>query len=346
MKAKHLFERLTEDWPVKVVCLVVALFLYGFYQNQNLDRKVFSVPLRVETKNGFVPTEPHPAVVAVSVTGKADELAQVRDSDLRAYLDLSYVAKAGTFDFPVLLELSDSASILNPMEIKISPESVSLSVEEIVSGFADVSPLIRGKPASGYELRSVSAVPEQIEITGPRTMVENCKSIQTKSISVEGARKSFSADAAVEQRGMFISSAGTSVSVKVEIGEVQGSRLFKNVPVNLINIDPLLEIAAMTGDVPMTLTGSVIELDSFVPGTFTILADCRNIHEGGTFDIALSYSLPDNFALADGFVKSVPVTFVLRKGEPELPAVIEEKVMADEAEGKNLEQVDERGEAR
>ena len=149
MKAKQVFDKLIENWQIKAVCFVIALFLYVVYQTQSVDKKVFSVPLTVESKNGYVSIEPHPRTVAVSARGKAEDLAQVRESDLKAYLDLSYVSSDGSYDFPVLLNLSDSASVLNPLELKVTPEIVRLKVEEEITAFVDIVPLVSGKPSDG-----------------------------------------------------------------------------------------------------------------------------------------------------------------------------------------------------
>ena len=149
MKAKQVFDKLIENWQVKAICFVISLFLYVVYQNQSIDKRVFSVPLAVEAKNGFVSIEPYPRTVVVSARGKAEVLAQVRESDLKAYLDLNYVAKDGRYDFPVLITLSDSASLLNPLEIKVTPEIVSLRVEEEITSYVDIQPLLSGKPGYG-----------------------------------------------------------------------------------------------------------------------------------------------------------------------------------------------------
>ena len=79
MKAKQVFDKLIENWHIKAICFVIALFLYVIYQNQSVDSKVFSVPLTVESRNGYVSVAPHPRTVVVSARGKSEELAQVRE---------------------------------------------------------------------------------------------------------------------------------------------------------------------------------------------------------------------------------------------------------------------------
>ena len=325
MKAKQVFDKLIENWQVKAVCFVISLFLYVIYQNQSVDSKVFSVPLTVESKNGFVSIAPHPRTVVVSARGKAEELAQVREADLKAYLDLNYVSKEGSYDFPVLLTLSDSASILNPLELKVTPEVVHLRVEEEVTSYVDVIPLVSGKPAYGYSVKNVSVSPDQIAITGPKTMIENCKSLQTLNVTTSGAKRSFTSKAKVEQKGLFIKHDDIDVAVTVEIEDVDGSKRFEKLPVKILNLSPELEIRAMTTDVTVTLNGSLAYLENFKPPESFVTADVSRITSAGTFYIELTYSVPKRYSLADGYTKTIPITFTLKSGASAENPVEEEK---------------------
>jgi YbbR domain-containing protein len=320
MKAKQVFDKFIENWHIKAICFVIALFLYVIYQNQSVDSKVFSVPLTVESKNGFVSIAPHPRTVAVSVRGKNEELAQVRESDLKAYLDLSYVSKDGTYDFPVLITLSDSASILNPLELKVTPEVVRLRVEEEVTSYIDVVPLVSGKPAYGYSVKKVTVSPEQIAITGPKTMIDNCKSLQSLNVTTSGAKRSFTAKTKVEQKGLFIKHDDVEVAVTVEIEEIEGSKQFTKLPVKVLNLPPELEIRAMTTDVTVTLNGSLAWLENYKPSESFVTADVSHINSAGTFYVELKYSVPKRYSLAEGYTKTIPITFTTK------PLPVPEKV--------------------
>ncbi|WP_296325883.1 CdaR family protein [Treponema sp. UBA3813] len=345
MKAKQVFDKLTENWLPKALCFIIAVFLYVIYQNQSVDTRVFSVSLGLEAKNGFVSVEPHPRTVVVSARGKSEELAQVRESDLKAYLDLNYVAKDGSYDFPVLLTLSDSASVLNPLELKVTPERVRLRVEEEVTAYVDINPLTTGKPAYGYGIKDVTVVPDQIAITGPKTMVENCKSLNTLGVTVSNAKRNFTSKTKVEQKGFFIKHEDLSVSVTVELEEMDGSKQFTKLPVKVLNLSQDLEVRAVTNDVTVTLRGSLVSLDSFKPDENFVTADASNIEEPGTFYVPLSFSVPKRFALADGYTKSVPITFTTKQTTSQTDAV-EEKITVVETDTGMLEEKVEQKKAR
>ncbi|MDY6397063.1 MAG: CdaR family protein [Treponema sp.] len=336
MKAKQVFDKLIENWHIKAICFVIALFLYVIYQNQSVDSKVFSVPLTVESRNGYVSVAPHPRTVVVSARGKSEELAQVRESDLKAYLDLNYVYKDGTYDFPVLITLSDSASILNPLELKVTPEVVRLRVEEEVTSYIDIVPFISGNPVYGYGVKKVSVSPDQIAITGPKSMIENCEPLKTLNVTTNGAKRSYTVKTKVEQKGLFIKHDDIEVAVTVEIEEIEGSKQFTKLPVKIINLSPDLEIRAMTTDVTVTLNGSLAALENYKPPESFVTADVSHIASAGTFYIDLSYSLPKRYTLAEGYTKNIPITFTTKqKALPENPE--EEKVTIVENAG-NLEE--------
>ncbi|WP_407425474.1 YbbR-like domain-containing protein [Treponema sp.] len=334
MKVKQLLDKILENWQVKAVCFVISLFLYVIYQNQSVDKKVFSVPLTVESKNGYVSVEPHPKTIAVSARGKAEDLAQVRESDLRAYLDLSYVSQDGSYDFPVLVTLSDSASVLNPLEIKVTPEKVKLRVEEEITSYVDIVPLVMGKPANGYLYKSSTVKPAQIAISGPRSMIKNCKSLQTMPVSMSDASKDFSAKTKVEKKGMFIHHDDIDVNVDVQLEEITTQKQFEKVPVKILNLPDELEIRAMTSEITVTLAGTYNSLENFVPDETFVTADVSQVTEPGTYYIDLSYNIPKNFSMSEGFTKSIPVTFTLKP----LTNPDEEKITIVESDSGQLEE--------
>ncbi|MCR4821432.1 MAG: hypothetical protein K5873_00995 [Treponema sp.] len=332
MKIKQIYEKLLENWQVKAICFVISVFLYVIFQNQSLGRRTFTIPLNIEAKNGFVSIEPHPRTVSVEARGEKEALAQVRESDLQAYLDLNYVYKDGKYDFPVLITLSDSASALNPLELKVIPEKVSLKVEEEITAFVDIIPLVTGKPAYGYSMKGVSVSPEQIAITGPRTMIEKCLSLQTLNVTMNGAKRSFTSKVAVEKKGLFIKHDDVSAAVTVEIEEMDGSKVFAKLPVKILNLSPELELQNLSSEVTATLKGALAALESYRPDENFVTADLSAISSPGTHYVDLKYNVPKRFELTEAHTKSIPLTFVEKK----------ETGLDDEKESQSSESLEEK----
>ena len=47
MNIKALFEKFTKDWPAKVICLCLAIFIYSFHQIITLDSKTLMIPMQI-----------------------------------------------------------------------------------------------------------------------------------------------------------------------------------------------------------------------------------------------------------------------------------------------------------
>ncbi|MBQ8013599.1 MAG: hypothetical protein IJ257_04270, partial [Treponema sp.] len=207
------------------------------------------------------------------------------------------------------------ASVLNPLEIKVTPEIVHLRVEEEITSYVDIEPLVSGKPGYGYGIKSIKTVPEQIAITGPKTMVDNIKSLKTLNVTASGAKRSFTSKTKVEKKGLFIKTEDTEVSVTVEIEELTGTKQYTRLPVKIMNLSPSLEIRAMTKDVTVTLEGALPSLESFKPGDSFVTADVSHVTSSGTFYVNLSYSVPKRFTLIDGYTKSIPISFTEKQSD-------------------------------
>ena len=53
MSIRQLIEKILNKWPAKIICFLLAIFLYVFHQVSLVEKKSFVVPLRV-TENGMV----------------------------------------------------------------------------------------------------------------------------------------------------------------------------------------------------------------------------------------------------------------------------------------------------
>ena len=47
MKKIQLIEKVTHNWQIKIVCLIISVLLYFTYQGNIMETRIFSVPLSV-----------------------------------------------------------------------------------------------------------------------------------------------------------------------------------------------------------------------------------------------------------------------------------------------------------
>lgn len=323
MKAKQLFEKLIENWPAKAVCFVMAIFLYIFNQQSGMDTKIIKTKVSVQNENGFRPADVFNPDVSVSVRGSKSSVGALTKSDVQPYLDFSYIPKDGEYDLPVLLKIDEAASMINPLEIKVMPEKIKVKVEEEIAGFAKIEPLLKGEVQHGYEVESVTLEPDQIKIRGARSLVENCKSLQTENIVLSNARTSFSGKAKIENPKKNISLESDEISFTIKIVESQSSKNLGNIPVTVDNLSKNLEITKMEASVQLVVEGSVLGLEKFTDYSAVCHADLSKISSAGTFDAPLRYYLPSGVRLSGNYPKTVSVSVVAKEVEEKIPSLDE-----------------------
>lgn len=316
MKTKQLFEKLVENWPVKAVCFVMAIFLYIFNQQSGMTTKIIKTKVSVRNENGFRPADVFNPDVSVSVRGGKDSVNSLSESNFQAYLDFSYIPKDGEYDLPVLLKVDEVASMINPLEVKVVPEKIKVKVEEEISGFAKIEPLLKGEAQHGYEVESVSIEPEQVKISGARSLVENCKSLQTENIVLSNAKTSFSGKAKIVNPKKNISLETDEISFTVKIVESESSKSLGNIRITADNLSSNLEIQNMEISVQVSVVGSVLSLERFTGFSNVCHADLSALTESGTFDVPLRYYLPVGVRLSDGYPKTISVTVAKKEEMP------------------------------
>lgn len=308
MKAKQIFEKLIENWQAKAVCFVIALFLYIFNQQSGVSSRTIKTNVAIETDSGFKPAEAFNTSISLSLRGKKENISTLSSEDFEAYLDFSYVAKDGKYDFPVMLKLSAAAAAINPLEIKVIPEKITLNVEEETAGFVKVEPLIKGEAPHGYQIDSIKIEPEEVKIRGAKSLVENCTSMQTENIVLTNARTSFSGSAKIVNWKKNISLETSTISYTVQISETASSKTFKDIPVTPMNLLNTLEITSIPKKITFVLEGPLLSLEALTDLSSVCRADLSSVIEAGTFSVPVKYTLPARLRLSEAAPKTVSVT--------------------------------------
>lgn len=118
-----------------------------------------------------------PAQVRVTVRAPrsvADRISNTENS-IHAWIDLSEFG-AGNHVVPVQTRINE---LYHPVRlIQISPESVSVDLQPLVSRRMDIKVTIRGEPALGYQKGLPSRKPTYVTLSGPESLVSQVAEVQ------------------------------------------------------------------------------------------------------------------------------------------------------------------------
>jgi len=164
-----LLDHLTHNWSLKLLALAIALALWVFVVGQ--EKSEINVRMPIE-----VTSIPPDTLVVDDVVGEVDVrlhgprtlIRRVAAERLSKAVDLTGL-KVGVHIFqiePEDLRLPPGVRVL-----RISPNSFRLTLAPRLIREVAVQPVLKGKPAQGFEQAEVEVRPARVTVVGPRDEV-------------------------------------------------------------------------------------------------------------------------------------------------------------------------------
>jgi YbbR domain-containing protein len=180
--------RLLNNLGVIILSLLLAFVIWvsATLQADPFDtHAVPNVPITIVNQpENTVLLEPISDSVLVSVRAPSSVLADLEVSDFEATMDLTEVEPGTATLVPVRVTTS------NP-DVRIEgwdPEAQTVQLEMILTAAIAVELEIQGEVATGYESNSAIVIPNQVQVTGPESLLSQV-TIMEGSIDIEGARE-------------------------------------------------------------------------------------------------------------------------------------------------------------
>ena len=124
--------------------------------------------------------------VRVAITASKKVRDRIRLSDITAVADLQQAVSLDTDPVMVPITVTCSAAGVLPSDIKVTPQNLTVNLDEKETQEFVVN-VSKGdtKPGKDYEVGSLTASPEKIRITGPKTLVNKIDKVNA-TIALDG----------------------------------------------------------------------------------------------------------------------------------------------------------------
>jgi len=316
MNIKQFLEKATDNWLAKVVCLILAILIYLFYQFSSLDKKVYTLPLTIYENGSMVSATKNKQYVKVTIKGKSEDLATVTENDVTAYLDVSSETEEGSYKFPVLIKTSERLMLMEPLEVKVSPEEEKISIQKKEFKYVPLKPSFSGEVAHGYEQSDYKIEPNTIRIEGPRLMVESIDSIQTTEINVTNMENTVSIDALpVNQNSLISLNEKEKIKVTVNIVQAKQQKTYDNIKINYDNLSDDFEVKSKVQTSSVNVTGNVLDIEKTQNSEIQLQVDCKNIKSEGEYGLFVNVIIPSVLSLDSLSVEKIKINVVQKKVE-------------------------------
>lgn len=171
-------ERIKKNWPVKLISLIVAIFLWAYVVNnsQNDELRTFrNIP--VELKNmesinekDLLIMEPKDPTVTVKLRGKRSDLLKFQRSDISVSVDLDgYGERNSTIPINVIAPPNTTVSY-------VSKNNIMFKFEKLIKKDMDIEiETVGNLPSDHLILTSKKASPDKITLKGASSQVSKIK---------------------------------------------------------------------------------------------------------------------------------------------------------------------------
>jgi YbbR domain-containing protein len=200
---------------LKITAVLLSILLWIFATSRGLSEIALDVPL--EFKNippGLELMSYDVKSVSLTIKGQERLIRTIRPTDIRVWIDLTR-AKKGEGIYAI-----NRNNISLPLTVtlkNITPTSVKILLEESVSKTVRVTPIVVGIPERGYYVKSITVVPQTVDIEGASSKIRKVDKVKTEPLDITGRSETLKKDLKLDVSGMTIRTSVDEVMVKIVI---------------------------------------------------------------------------------------------------------------------------------
>ena len=231
---KHILRKIfLEDWLTKLLALGITLALWiGVTGLSEVGSDRYKVPLVPRYADNIQATNEPVDQVEIRITGDKRRLEQIRESDLRVFVDLTGES-VGNHTVTLAPDTVTLPDLPNGVRLEdINPKRIVVRLEAIEERDVPVRVETQGSLKNGSEVYSEAIQPPTVRIRGPVSYVRSLASVPTEKVDIAGRDVDFTAR---QVRIAPLSNENATVlesfvDVNFRVGEIRTERSF-TVPV-------------------------------------------------------------------------------------------------------------------
>ena len=318
MKPSRFMEAVLSNWPAKIISLAAAALLFLFYRVNTMDERFFSVPLEVDPPAGLAIGKPYPKSARVTLRGKEEAIFSVIEEDIEVYADFGRFQSEGEFRVPVRVVRRGSSLNIEPLDIRVEPAEISITLEQRIEKTVALEPVISGSPPAGYDLVQYTIVPDNVQISGPRSIVNATEAIKLEEIDLEGRTEDFTEQVMmVEENALLDYSRERAVVFRGIVREAVIIKTFEDVDIISIDLSPDLRLAQPLPKGSIRIQGNQRAIEALPPAKLRLVIDCGEIEKPGPETLFPKPDIPPELMVLKFEPQKLELTFILAGMEEE-----------------------------
>jgi YbbR domain-containing protein len=246
-----------------------------FVIGEKTSERGLSVPVELQNVPRDLELVGEPTnLVDVRVRASPSVIQRLTPGDVSAQIDLSGVREG---EHIVHLTSDDIRVPFGVRVVKITPSIITMGFERTQTKTVPIRPRLLGRPAPGYEVAEVTPEPAEVQVSGPRTRIQEMESAYTEPVSLDGASSTVVDTVNLGLDDPVLRVQGSPrVRVTARIREVQETRAIDNVAVEVRGGS----LAAVPPRVRVVLAGPAAALARVDPADVEAYVDASRVKNG------------------------------------------------------------------
>lgn len=171
--------------------------------------------------------------------------------------------------------------------------------------------LVRGTPAAGYEIKSISVTPQTITVAGEASELDDLNLLYADSyVDVTGLSETVNGPVRIRYPSELTYMSATSCTVVVEIGPIITNRSFSDIRLGVENVEKDCTASLGTKMGSVSITGPQLWINSLGRNNVELYVDASGL-QAGVYELPvlcrISGNLPDNFSI-EALPQTIEVT--------------------------------------
>lgn len=198
--------KITDNIPLKIMSVAVAVVVWlivvnidnpvgtNYYTLTNVELINKEYVESSDTIGKMCMPEEKQDSIRIAITTNKKIRDKIKVSDITATADLQQAVSLDTNPVMVPITVTCSVPGVTPNDIKVTPQNLSVNLDEKETQEFVVN-VSSGdtKPGKDYEVGSLTANPEKVRITGPKSLVNKIDKVNA-TISLDGNTQDFTQD--------------------------------------------------------------------------------------------------------------------------------------------------------
>jgi YbbR domain-containing protein len=253
----------TDQLGLKLVSLLLGVSLWFAVAREQGAEFAFTIPIELrDVPEGLEVVEETIQQVDVRVRGSSEILRRLTPQSLSVGIDLS---DAEPGERVAYLSPEDVRAPFGVRVMRVTPTSVTLTLDRTLERTVQVIPRILGTPAAGFELFNIELNPREITVVGPASRVGELEQVTTEPVSADGLREPYSRTVRVELDPLVRLEGRTRVELTLDVREERARAEISGVPTRAeprgikVRLDP--ETVKVVAEGPRSVVESLTAQD-------------------------------------------------------------------------------------